>query len=196
MPRKFSEYRKVYEDHYGPIPKDENGRTYEIHHLDGNHSNNSPSNLRAVSVREHYDIHLSQGDYWACWAMSYRLNLSKEDIVNLARLAGKKGGARQKEVVARGGHILSRRPDGTSLQQDRVKAGTHNLLGADHTGARNPRYKAEIHTFKNTVTGEIVSLTQHDFVAKYDLQNNRGNINGLIKGRKSMVKSWVMINKE
>jgi len=26
-------YRKIYEDHNGPIPVDEDGRTYEIHHL-------------------------------------------------------------------------------------------------------------------------------------------------------------------
>ena len=29
------DYRKIYEAHYGPIPKDSDGKTYEIHHLDG-----------------------------------------------------------------------------------------------------------------------------------------------------------------
>ncbi len=28
-------YRKLWEINYGEIPKDEFGRTYEIHHLDG-----------------------------------------------------------------------------------------------------------------------------------------------------------------
>lgn len=32
-------YRRIYEQHYGPIPKDEQGRSYEIHHIDGNHNN-------------------------------------------------------------------------------------------------------------------------------------------------------------
>ena len=42
-------YRKIYERHYGPIPKDSDGRTYEIHHVDGNHSNNKIENLRLAS---------------------------------------------------------------------------------------------------------------------------------------------------
>ena len=52
-------YRKIYEDHYGPIPKEENGRSYEIHHLDGNSNNNDPKNLIAVTLQEHYNIHYS-----------------------------------------------------------------------------------------------------------------------------------------
>ena len=39
-------YRKIYEQHYGPIPKDTDGRSYEIHHIDGNHNNNDINNLR------------------------------------------------------------------------------------------------------------------------------------------------------
>jgi len=52
-------YRKIYEQYYGPIPRDEQGRSYEIHHIDGNHSNNDPTNLKCVSIQEHYDIHYS-----------------------------------------------------------------------------------------------------------------------------------------
>ena len=48
--------RKIYIKHFGNIPKDGDGRSYEIHHIDGNHSNNDPSNLRAVTIKEHYEI--------------------------------------------------------------------------------------------------------------------------------------------
>ena len=65
-------YRKIYENHYGPIPKEENGRSYEIHHLDGNHHNNDPKNLKAVRIQEHYDIHYSQGDWSACLLGMYK----------------------------------------------------------------------------------------------------------------------------
>ena len=57
-------YRKLYEDKHGPIPSG-----FHIHHIDGNHSNNHIDNLQCVSAQEHYDIHYSQGDYGACWAM-------------------------------------------------------------------------------------------------------------------------------
>jgi hypothetical protein len=56
-------YRKVWELHNGPIPKDTNGRSYEIHHLDLDRTNNSIENLQCVSLQEHYEIHLKRGDY-------------------------------------------------------------------------------------------------------------------------------------
>jgi len=59
-------YRKIYEQHHGPIPVESDGRTYEIHHIDGDHNNNDPGNLKAVTVKEHYNIHYAQGDYNAC----------------------------------------------------------------------------------------------------------------------------------
>lgn len=67
----MSIYRRLYEQHFGPIPKG-----YHIHHIDGNHSNNHIDNLQCVSAKEHYDIHYSQGDYGACWAMSVTGHIS------------------------------------------------------------------------------------------------------------------------
>jgi hypothetical protein len=56
-------YRKVWELHNGPIPKDTEGRSYEIHHLDLDRTNNNIENLQCVSLQEHYEIHLKNGDY-------------------------------------------------------------------------------------------------------------------------------------
>jgi hypothetical protein len=53
-------YRKIWEQTHGTIPKDENGRTYDIHHIDGNRKNNSVDNLICLSVEDHYKIHLKQ----------------------------------------------------------------------------------------------------------------------------------------
>lgn len=50
-------YRKIYEQHFGPIPKDELGRSYHIHHKDGNPFNNDPSNLEALSCVDHQHEH-------------------------------------------------------------------------------------------------------------------------------------------
>jgi hypothetical protein len=79
----MSIYRRLYEQAHGPIPPG-----YHIHHKDGNHSNNDLSNLVAITAKEHYDIHYSQGDYGACWAM-YRtghMTLSPEERSALGRL--------------------------------------------------------------------------------------------------------------
>lgn len=60
----MSIHRRIYEQKFGLIPDG-----CHIHHKDGNHNNNSPDNLVCVTAQEHFDIHLEQGDYGACWAM-------------------------------------------------------------------------------------------------------------------------------
>lgn len=78
-------YRKIYQQHYGEIPTDELGRSYHIHHKDGNHFNNHHSNLQAVSLQEHYEIHLREGNLWAALRLAQRLGMSQEQISDLSR---------------------------------------------------------------------------------------------------------------
>lgn len=75
-------HRRIYEHHFGPIPKG-----YHIHHIDGNHSNNHIDNLQCITAQEHYNIHKDQGDYGCCWAMirTGHLKLSDEERSDLAK---------------------------------------------------------------------------------------------------------------
>lgn len=72
-------YRKLWENNYGEIPRDEKGRSYEIHHIDGNRNNNKLSNLICVSIEEHYNIHLNQ----------YHKTGSYKELASAKLLAGK-----------------------------------------------------------------------------------------------------------
>jgi HNH endonuclease len=78
-------YRKIYETFYGQIPKDQDGRSYDIHHIDGDKTNNSILNLVALSIQDHYDVHYIQGDYGACYKIGQRLLLTPEEISELGR---------------------------------------------------------------------------------------------------------------
>lgn len=66
-------YRKIWESVNGPIPKDEESRSYEIHHIDGNRKNNSIENLMCVSIQEHYNMHYNQGDWAAASIIGKRM---------------------------------------------------------------------------------------------------------------------------
>lgn len=81
-------YRKIWITQNGPIPIDANNRTYEIHHADGNKSNNHINNLLCVSIEEHYDIHYKQQDWGACVMIAKRMNLSPSYVSDIQR--GKK----------------------------------------------------------------------------------------------------------
>lgn len=114
-------YRKIYEQHYGPIPKDYNGRTYEIHHKDGNRKNNGIDNLQCVSIQEHYDIHYSQGDWAACLAIMKRIKISPEENSKILSELNKK------RVENKTHNFL-----GGEIQKKKVKNGTHHLLGKNN----------------------------------------------------------------
>lgn len=81
-------YRQIYKEYYGEIPTDSNGITFDIHHIDGNRRNNNISNLKAISVKEHYEIHKSQGDWLACNMISSRLNLTLEEKLEINKKMG------------------------------------------------------------------------------------------------------------
>ena len=81
-----TDHRKIYEAFIGPIPKDEDGRSYEIHHIDGNHSNNNITNLKCVTITEHFDIHYEQEDWSACLLIADRMKLTKEDYKKLGEM--------------------------------------------------------------------------------------------------------------
>lgn len=153
-------HRKIWEDNFGEIPKDENGRSYEIHHIDGNHENNELLNLRLVTIQEHYDIHYSQEDWGACFAIATRMNMTKEERSRIAKLSAStrlENGTHnflshehrernsivqtsiQKELVEQGKHIFKKRSDGTSITMDRVKNGTHPFLGGKISGETSRR---------------------------------------------------------
>jgi len=164
-------YRKIYEQNFGPIPKDQNNRTYEIHHIDGNHSNNDPFNLRAVSINEHYDIHYAQGDWAACLRISARTKLSPETISKLASLAAKArnknpkyinpfkarpdGSSISKDRVNSGQHQYLKRKDGSSMTSDRVIAGTHNFI------TNHPNKKTATCPHCNKIGGETNMMRFH-----------------------------------
>lgn len=135
------QYRKIYEHHHGKIPVDEYERTYEIHHIDGDRNNNTPPNLIALSMEEHYEIHYWQGDWGACLKMADKMKLSKQDMSELSRRT-------QKERLENGTHhFLDKNwqkekgrksiEDGTNVfvrdnpSPKRVLDGTHNFLGGD-----------------------------------------------------------------
>ena len=162
-----NKYRKIYENHFGPIPKDESSRSYEIHHIDGNHSNNDPSNLKCVTIQEHYDIHESQGDWNACYRIGGKMKLSPDLLSELASISAKKrvedgshhflGGDIQRrsalEQVSKGIHTLQKRADGSSVSSDLVMSGRHHFQRRpDGSSLTKDRVNAGTNLF--TKTGE------------------------------------------
>ena len=152
MRRKYN-YRKIYETYHGSISKDDEGRSYDIHHIDGNHANNDPSNLKAVTIKEHYDIHYQRGDYGACKSIAMRMKIDPQEFSELTRKFNKKqieagthnfldSNLRKKikdihcEKVKNGTHPFQKGNKGyhiaRKIEKQRLEDGSHNLLGKNN----------------------------------------------------------------
>ena len=171
----MSNYRKIYEQHYGPIPKDKDGRSYEIHHIDGNHKNDSPENLKAVTIQEHYNIHYSQEDWGSCFKIASRMKISPQEHSEIARksavervengthhlLSGEIQKRSVNKQISNGTYHTLRRSDGSSLSSDRVKNGTHNLLKRlDGTSQTADRVKNGTHPFMTKPDGTCLAAVR------------------------------------
>jgi hypothetical protein len=69
----------------------------DIHHIDGNHYNNDPKNLLAVSLEEHYNLHKAKNDHYACFMIAQRMDIKPSDWREMARANGRKSAQRNKE---------------------------------------------------------------------------------------------------
>ena len=130
----MSIYRKIWSDHFGPIPKDSNGRSYEIHHIDGDRKNNDISNLKCITIEEHCEIHYNQGDWAPCMKIAQRMKMPPELISQLATYHNNKRvtngtnpfvgpGINRKRLENRSHHLL-----GGELQRKQVIEGIHNFV--------------------------------------------------------------------
>lgn len=120
---KNKSYRRIYIKHKGKIPIDENGVTFDIHHIDGDRANNSPDNLVALSVADHLKLHQAQGDVGAVFLLSRRT--PNQDISEISKLTQKKrihDGTHnfqlpnfqknaQKKLIAEGKHLSQTDPE-------------------------------------------------------------------------------------
>ena len=125
-----SVYRKLWEEHYGEIPKESNGRSYDIHHINGDHYDNRIENLMAVTRSEHANLHAQEK--------------LLDGTHNFLDSEQQRRTANQK-VVDNTHPFL-----GGEVQRKRVEDGTHNFLGGDIQRTANKRRLEEgTHPFLN-----------------------------------------------
>lgn len=122
----MKDYRAIWVKHYGPIPFDNEGRTYEIHHINGDNTDNRIENLMCVSAEDHFKIHESQGDIMACYAILRRMKNWREYIKNFT--------PEQREIISE---------QAKEAAEKRVLNGTHNFLGGHIQKEHQKRRKEE-----------------------------------------------------
>jgi hypothetical protein len=178
----MSNYRKIYEKHYGPIPKDRFGRSYEIHHIDGNHSNNNINNLKLVTIEEHYQIHYEQKDYGACLRMSHRMKLLPTVISELSSNC-------QNQLVKNGNHHWL----GPTHNQYLVETGQHPFLDKEAARQRNlKRVASGSHNFIGSTNPvhKLIAEQQHHFqTANPSTQRIKDNSHHFLKNHPNKIQA-------
>jgi hypothetical protein len=188
-------YRKIYQRHYGKIPVDTDGRSFQIHHIDGDHTNNDPLNLKAVTIQEHYDIHYSQGDWYACLLLAGSLKITPEEKSNLSRLAANEsvrngtnpflGGEVQRQtqraLVAEGKHHWQDSEEASARNLKRIEEGNHHFLDKDWARARElEKVKSGTHPFSGgevsrQINSKRIEEGTHNFLGGKATKNQLAN---------------------
>jgi hypothetical protein len=60
------------------------------------------------------------------------------------------------------------------------------------TGENNPKYDHTIYQWENKTTGEIISLTRHQFIETF--KASAGNVCEVLKGNRQSVSGWKILN--
>ena len=118
-------YRKIWETYNKQSIPD----NFEIHHVDGDNTNNNPNNLICVSIEEHLEIHKSQNDWGAVQAILMRV----DNMDGISEAASKF----QKQLIKEGKHNWQKmskeeRSDlSKEIMQKRISDGNPAFLGIE-----------------------------------------------------------------
>jgi hypothetical protein len=148
MSKRNRVYRKIYEAYHGKIPKDDQGNTFDVHHIDGDRDNNDIENLIALSIRDHYELHLSQGDWNACVPLAERLKLSPEEKSRVSSMAAIRR-------VLDGTHNFQDKEAAKRNANRRVDEGNHHFVG--DTNPVFKQLKEGSHPFQKRLDGTSVT---------------------------------------
>lgn len=125
-------YRRIWTNHFGPIPKDDNGRSLEIHHINGDHSDNRIENLKLVTIEEHYKIHHESGDFIQCLMIQKRMEVSPDERSRIQSEAAKLSNKKRLEEGTHNWNSENNRKNALKLIED----GRHHFIGES-----NPVFK-------------------------------------------------------
>lgn len=183
----MSGYRKIWEEANGPIPYDSDNRRMEIHHIDGDRTNNSLSNLTLLTITDHYAIHYAQGNWGACQSIINRMQVTPAQKSKICselanqRIADRthhfldpefiKKDSERKSRTLRGennpmyGKKMSKEStDKQSVAHKKLVAlGTHHLLSQEHKDRMRTKALQALdegtHIFQQQKTREKISAT-------------------------------------
>lgn len=189
--KRLNKQSRIWKRVHGEIPVDSDGRSFDVHHIDGNSDNNDIDNLVALSINDHYKVHLDQGDYGAAMLISRRMKVKPADLSEVAR--------KQMKLRVELG-ICNFQEKGFATVKDkhgntyRVSMNDPRISSGELVGV-NKGYSVVKDSYGNRLrvknddprllTGELVSINSGRKQKK--VHNNRGG---------NLGKKWTQVNKE
>jgi len=130
-------YRLIYSKFYNVSLKEMKG--FDVHHIDGNHKNNDPKNLKLITPEEHSKLHKNEYILWS------RKGSKMGNLAFIKRL--KEKGPTKKELAYR------------KIRIEKCKKGLHRIPHKEETKILISEQKKEL--FKNKLKHPLWGKTKY-----------------------------------
>ena len=96
-------------------------------------------------------------------------------------------GKKQSEYQKCQQSVLMRGVEKSLLTRERMSDAKQGM----HLGLSNPNADSSEYQFSNTVTGEVITVTQFELRKRYNL--DQGNVSKLVSGRYKSTQNWILL---
>lgn len=203
--------RKIWTQHHGEIPFDEFRLSNEIHHIDGDPSNDDIMNLVCLTVHEHYEIHFWQEDWHACTLIMTKLKMGADAIAEMRVLSALKNSgvnnpaydhtlytfvnkkSREKVVMTQNdfskSYGFSRSKICRLISGKKWQVGDWSLAQhVDRVDQRAPFEPDVIYRWRHRMSEEIIEATRSEMAASFGLNTN--HLRSMIKEKRHSCQNW------
>ena len=174
-------HRKIWERYHGVKRR----FNWDVHHIDGDHSNNDIRNLTLISKRGHAKRHIEMGQPWAANLISKGTgaDISGENHPFYGKIGPRSGSTNTEE----------HNDKISDYMKSHIRSKEHCVnISKSKSGHNNPQHDLSVYQFNHEAHGDRL-CTRYELIKEFGL--NPSGVSLILNGKRPRTHGWSMIGK-